>query len=179
MAKKIVVFTGSPRKNGNTDLLAEAFIDGAEESGNEVTRFDVARMEIHGCKDCKYCFKNDGKCRQDDDMQKIYPSLRECDVLVFASPIYWFDISAQIKSAIDRMFCAVGKPFPIKESALLLVCGDSNLAVADGAIKTYQLIADYLKWKDLGIVLQGGANDKGEIAGKEGLEKARELGETI
>jgi multimeric flavodoxin WrbA len=179
MSKKITVLTGSPRRNGNTDLLADAFIEGAKESGNEVFRFDTAAMNISGCLDCKYCFKNNGDCQQKDDMQKIYDALRQSETLVLASPIYWFDFSAQIKLAIDRMYSSIGKVYPIKECALLLVCADTDDAVADGAIATYKSMYSYLKWQNLGVILQTGVSDKGDIKDKDSLVKAKELGKSI
>ncbi|MDR1702536.1 MAG: flavodoxin family protein [Sporomusaceae bacterium] len=179
MAKKITLLTGSPRRGGNTDLLTDAFVKGALESGNEVFRFDTAALNIAACLDCKYCFQHAGECEQKDDMQEIYTALRQSEVLVLASPIYFFDFSAQLKLAIDRMYNSVGRPYPIKECALLLVCADNDASVADGAINTYQAIYSYLNWQNLGIVLQTGVSDKGEITGKDALVKAKKLGESI
>jgi multimeric flavodoxin WrbA len=179
MAKKITVLTGSPRRGGNTDLLAEAFIKGAAAAGNEVFRFDTAALNIAPCVDCKYCFANEGDCQQKDDMQEIYAALRQSDTLVFASPVYWFDFTAQIKLAIDRLYNSVGKQYPIKECALLLACANPDGRVADGAITTYQGICKYFSWQNLGIILQSGVADKGAVNGKDSLVKAKELGESI
>lgn len=179
MAKNILVLTGSPRLHGNTDRLADAFVEGALANHHQVTRFDVGRLSIHGCTGCQYCFSHDGQCRQDDDMQPILKALYEADVLIFASPIYWFDITAQLKAAIDRFYVLATKPAASKSAALLLVCGDTDLAVADGAIQSYQATLAYLQWRDLGVIVAGGVNDKGDIDGKESLAKARALGKSI
>ena len=179
MPHKILVVTGSPMKKGNTNLLADAFIEGAEAAGNKVYRFNAGTAKIKGCIDCKHCFKKDGECKQDDDMQKAYKRLYECDVLVFASPIYFFTISAQIKAFIDRMFCCAGKPFAVKSTVLLTVQEDKDPSVADNAVNTYKSMIGYVGWESLGIVTVAGVNDAGAIAGNPKLDEARKLGESI
>ncbi len=96
MAKKVVVVHCSPRAKGNSSMLADEFIRGAEEAGNQVTRMDVGRASIHGCMACEYCFSHEGACVQDDDMQQLYPALREADVLVYATPMYFYNLPAQL-----------------------------------------------------------------------------------
>ncbi len=179
MAHKILVVTGSPRKKGNTSILADAFVEGAESAGNKVYLFDAGRAKIKGCIDCKSCFKNKGACKIKDDMQDAYKLLRKCDVLVLASPIYFFTISAQIKAFIDRMFCGVVKPFAVKSTVLLTVQEDKDPHVAENAISTYRSIIEYAGWKDLGIIAVPGVNDKGAIRGNPKLEEARKLGASI
>jgi len=164
---------------GNTDLLADAFSQGAEAAGNEVFRFEVGRAQIHGCLDCKFCFANEGRCQQADDMQEAYPHLRECDILVFASPIYFFTLSAQIKAFIDRLFCGVAKPFAVKSTVLLTVQEDKDPAVANNAVNTYKSIINYAGWENLGVVSVPGVFEKGAVAGSDKLEEARELGASI
>ena len=105
MSKKIVILNGSPRKNGNTSALIKAFTEGAESAGNTVTEFFLDGMDIHGCKGCfgghssKEC-----PCVQKDDMDKIYPAVKKCDVIVLATPVYYWNMSGQIRTAIDRLF---------------------------------------------------------------------------
>ena len=105
MPKKIVILNGSPRRTGNTSALVKAFTEGAESAGHTVTEFFLDSMNIHGCKGCfgehssKEC-----PCVQRDDMNKIYPVVRECDVIVLASPLYYWNMSGQIRTAIDRLF---------------------------------------------------------------------------
>ena len=105
MSKKIVVLNGSPRKKGNTSMLVKAFTEGAESAGNTVTEFFLDSMEIHGCKGCfgghssKEC-----PCVQKDDMAQIYPAVKECDVVVLATPLYYWNMSGQIRTAVDRLF---------------------------------------------------------------------------
>lgn len=130
MSKNVVVVTGSPRANGNSEILADAFIEGARQGGNSVTLFHAGRMNIKGCLDCKYCFSHDGECIQIDDMQSIYPSLRKADILAFASPVYWYGLSSQIKAVIDRMFAGCVKPYPITAIALLITYYNDSHASA-------------------------------------------------
>ena len=104
---KIVVLNGSPRKGGNTEIMTQAFAEAARKNQNEVSILDVAPMNIRGCLGCKYCWAHKGECVQKDDMGKVFEALVDADMVVFASPIYWFDITAQMKTVIDRL-CACG-----------------------------------------------------------------------
>ena len=101
MSKKIVVITGSPRKNGNSFAMTEAFIQAAEEKGHSVTRFDAAAMNVGGCHACETCYKSGKACSFDDDFNTIAPAILEADAVVFAMPVYWYSIPAQIKAVTD------------------------------------------------------------------------------
>jgi len=179
MSKNIVVVTGSPRANGNSEILADAFIEGARQSGNSVTVFHAGRMNIKGCLDCKYCFSHEGECIQKDDMQAVYPALCKADILVFASPIYWYGLSSQIKALIDRMFAGCVKPYPITSIALLITFGDIDTNVAAPAISHFQAISHYMDWENIGIITQEGVKEAGEIRGKKSLKDAVDLGAGI
>ncbi len=179
MSKNIIVITGSPRVRGNSDSLAEAFIEGAKESGNNIVRFDAGRMYIRGCNDCRYCFSNDGECVIRDDMQEIYPALYEADILVLASPVYWYGLTAQIKAMIDRMFAGSTRPYPIKSVGLLVVYGDNNERVVEPALLQFHTMCDFLGWKEQFVVMQKSVNAKGDIQKTDALAKARELGKII
>ena len=179
MSKNIVVVTGSPRAGGNSETLADSFIEGARGNGNTVSVFHAGRMNIRGCLDCKYCFSHNGECMQKDDMQDIYPALRQADVLVLASPVYWYGMTSQMKAVIDRMFAGCKKPFPFKSIAMLLVCGDTDIGAAAPAIEHFKAISHYMKWENIGIILQEGVHEPGEICGKLSLSQARDLGKSI
>lgn len=176
---KILVVHGSPRANGNSQALAESFAAGAREAGNEVTIVDVGRKNIAGCKACEYCFKHEGQCVQQDDMQELYPLLRECDTLVYAIPMYFYTWPAQIKAFMDRMFCAIGKPFGIRRAALLVAFEDKDITTADGLVQSYRIATDYCKWENLGEVLVNDVYEVGAIEGNAGLQKAHDLGASI
>lgn len=147
---KILVLNGSPRPAGNTKQMVNAFTAGAQSVGHDVTVFDVCRMNIHGCLACEYCHqKSGGSCVQDDDMQQIYPYLQEAEMLVLASPMYYHNISGQLKCAIDR-FYAPDKPAKLKKIAMILASGSPNMYT--GAEFSYQGdFLDYLKCEGKGI----------------------------
>ena len=122
---KITIFNGSPRKE-NTAAMVEAFKEGAEAAGHTVEVIHVGRMKIAGCLGCEYCHtKGEGQCVQKDDMEKVIPAYKESDMLVFASPIYYFNMTAQMCAAIQRVYC-IGKPVKAKKAALLLSAGSPN-----------------------------------------------------
>ncbi len=179
MAKKILVVHCSPRQGGNSSMLADSFIEGAEAAGNEVKRIDVGHAHIAGCKACEYCFSHEGQCVQQDDMQQFYPLLREYDVLVWATPLYFYNFPAQLRAFQDRMFCQIGSPFSIKATALLLCFEDADATRADPAIASYRVCADYCKLENLGEVIVNSVYEKGAIAGNAGLDQARDLGASI
>ena len=121
MSKKIVVITGSPRKNGNSFAMTDAFIQAAEAKGHSVIRFDAAAMNVGGCHACETCYKTGKACSFDDDFNTIAPAILEADVVVFTMPVYWYSIPAQIKAIIDKLysFCVAGKEIAGKGCALI------------------------------------------------------------
>jgi len=146
----ILILQGSPRANGNTAWMAEEYKKAAEAAGHTVTLVNVAKKKINGCLACEYCHtKGNGTCVQKDDMQELYPLLAEAEVLVLASPIYYFTLSAQIQAPIQR-FYATMKPANVKKTALLL--SSHSPAVYDAAIAEYKSIAAFCGYEDTGIV---------------------------
>ena len=179
---KIVILNGSPRKNGNTAALVREFIKGAEESGNEVVHFQLSDMNIHGCISC-YRGNNSREfpCTQRDDMDKIYPHVRDCNVIVLASPMYYWNISGYLKNCIDRLFALEEGYVNIlrghgRGSVLLMPAFEHDY---DACAFYYKNLAKNLGWKDLGWVLAGGNCMVGDINGKPVLKEAYELGKSI
>lgn len=169
----ILVLNGSPRANGNTAAMCEAFKEGAESAGHKVTVFTVGRMKIAGCLACEYCHtKGNGVCAQKDDMQKIYPAIAEADMLVIASPIYYFTLSAQMQSAIHRFYC-LGQLEKIKKSAMLL--SSESPDVYDGSLAQYKDIIGYYGIKDEGVITAHGSENKSEKKMNEVREFAKRL----
>ena len=182
MGKNIVVLNGSPRRRGNTAALVREFTRGAEEAGHTVTEFFLDGMEIHGCKGCfggrssRAC-----PCVQQDDMSRIYPAVRESDVVVLASPLYYWNMSGQLRTAVDRLFA-----LEEGDGNLLRGCGRASclLMAAEGNgfedVRTYyDHLMEHLRWKNLGHVLAGGNMDTGDIDGKPELQAAYDLGRSI
>ena len=182
MAKKIVVLNGSPRKKGNTSTLVKAFSEGAESAGNTVTEFFLSGMDIHGCKGCFGGHSSrECPCVQKDDMNQIYPAVRDCDVVVLATPLYYWNMSGQLRTAIDRLFA-----LEEGEGNLLRGNGRSSalLMAAEGhgfedVVLYYDHLMEHLKWTNLGHVLCGGVMNVGDIEGRKELDEARELGKSI
>lgn len=173
----IVVLSGSPRKGANTETMCEVFAGSAREAGHIVEVVPVGRMKIAGCLGCKHCFSHDGQCVQKDDMAGVLEKLRGADVVVFASPIYWFDITAQEKAAIDRMYAFGGVGFPFHKVALLL--DSASDGVYDAAIAQYRATCAYCKWDDLGVVCVSGMTERDSMAASPALEQVRELARGI
>ena len=182
MSKKIVILNGSPRRNGNTSALVKSFTEGAESAGNTVTEFFLDSMEIHGCKGCFGGHSSrDCTCVQQDDMAKIYPAVKDCDVVVLATPLYYWNMSGQIRTAIDRLFALEEGDGNLlrghdKSSALLMAAEGHDF---DDVVLYYDHLMEHLRWKNLGHVLTGGNGDVGDIQGKPELQKAYELGKSI
>lgn len=146
----ILILQGSPRAQGNTAWMAEEFQKAASAAGHQVTLVDVAHKKIAGCLACEYCHnKGNGACIQKDDMQDLYPLMAEAEVLVLASPVYYFTMSAQIQAAIQRLYC-VNSPAKVKKMALLLSSYSPD--VYDGAIAEFRDISNYWKVENVGVI---------------------------
>ena len=183
--KKILILNGSPRLNGNTSALIEEFTKGVKLNGNDIIKFDLDRMNIHCCKGCLKGGKNpDSPCSQKDDMDKIYPHYKEADILVLASPMYYWSFSAQLKIFIDRIFAVTeidpNYKTPYKECFMLMAAEGNNDNNSKPVIEYYQSLLNYLGWKDLGYLIAGGVFNIGDIKGEEKfLHKAFEMGKAI
>lgn len=179
MNKKIVVITGSPRKNGNSLAMTEAFIQAAEARGHIITRFDAAMKNVGGCRACETCFKTGKACSFDDDFNNIAPAILEADAVVFTMPVYWYSIPAQIKSVIDKLFSFVvgGKDIAGKECALIACCEEEDMSVLDGVRIPLERSSALMKWKMVGEVLISGVYNVGDIARTNGCKQAAALAE--
>ena len=124
---KIVMITGSPHRHGTSALLADAFIQGAQEAGHTVFRFDAAFQELHPCRACERCHNTDKGCIYKDGMEELNPHLLEADLVAFASPIYYYDWSAQLKLAIDRFYANSTALRTPKKAVLLLTMEDDTM----------------------------------------------------
>ena len=175
----IVILVGSMRKGGNTDLLARRFAEGAAEHNNVVI-ISVADYKVAPCIGCNTCFTREGNaCFNHDDMDMIYEKLSHADVLVIASPVYFYGISAELKAIIDRLHTPMRNSFAIRKLVLLLV-GAANLPnLFDPILLQYQMILDFFHLQDCGKVLVSGVKDKGDIIGHPALDEAYRLGQSI
>ena len=171
---KILVLNGSPHKDGNTTALVSAFQKGAQAAGHEVVVCPVGTMNIKGCLGCEYCHtKGEGTCIQKDDMQKVYPEILSSDMVVFASPIYYFTLSAQLQAAIHRTY-SIDIPQNVKQTALIMSSGD-RFVYGPAITQYYQSIVEYWKVRNAGIFTSAGDDNKSEQKYKELYEFGNSL----
>ncbi len=177
---KILVITGSAHKKGTSSCLADSFIKGAEEAGHEVCRFDAAFKNVHPCIGCDSCQENHQVCVFKDDMQELNPELLKAELVVFVSPIYYYDINAQIKAVIDRFYAnnSVLKGSD-KKAVLMITYGEEAEETAEGSIVSYKSMVDYLEWKNVGIVSAKGCYVLDDIINSEYPKQAYELGKSL
>lgn len=176
---KIVVLTGSPRRNGNTAFLADRFIKGATESGHNVFRFDCASHKIEGCLGCNACGMN-GVCVLKDDFGLVRQHIIDADMVVFVTPMYYFGFSAQLKKVIDRFYVINGKiKGDSKKAAFIMAYANSSPKDAQPMIVHYQTLVDYLGWKDAGQVIAPGMWTAGEVKNTSFADKAYQFGKKL
>ncbi len=185
MKKKILVFTASPRKNGNSAILALEASRAARQAGAAVEVINLARLRINPCRACDRCReKGPGKCVQKDDMQKLYPKLIEAEGLILAHPVYWFTINAQTKLFLDRWYALGGDEYACfrnKKIGLILTYADRDVFSSGGvnALRAYQDIFNYLGAEIMGAVYASAAG-QGQVRKQAGrLEEARALGREL
>lgn len=175
---KILIITGSPRKNGNSGTLADYFTRGAREAGHEVVRFDAAFREVHPCIACNKCGMN-GECVFKDDFEFVRQHIVDADMVVFATPMYYFGISAQIKAVIDRFYAINGSIHVPKKAALLMTYADNSKRKEKAITDHYEVLLDYLGWSDAGRVIAPGVWPVGAVNHTEYPEQAYRLGRSV
>ncbi len=181
MSKKAVIILSSPRKGSNSGTLALAVGAGITEAGGQVETVDLSGLDIKPCLACDACQRNGGKCVQIDGMQTIYPKVIAADILVLATPIYWFNLSAQLKIFLDRCYAiAVGEDniFGKKVIAAALAYGDSDpfISGAVNAIRSLQDICGYTGAAWGGCVYGSGMEREALAKDEELLAQARKMG---
>lgn len=178
---KITVITGSPRRDGNSFAMTDAFIREAEQRGHEVRRFDAAFMNVGGCHACMTCYRTGRACSFDDDFNRMAPAILEADAVVFTMPVYWYSIPAQVKGVIDRLFAFVvgGRPVAGKKCGLIVCCEEHDMTVLDGVRIPMERTARLLQWKMAGEVLIPGVLNVGEIHHTDGCRQAAALVEKL
>ena len=175
---KILILTGSPRKNGNSATLAEHFARGAREAGHEVARFDAAFRKVHPCVACNSCGMN-GPCVFKDDFEFVREHLVAADCVVFATPMYYFGISAQLKAVIDRFYAVNGSIHVPKKAVLLMTYANTAASEAVPISSHYDVLLKYLGWTDAGRIIVPGVWLVGAVNRTEYPERARQLGRSI
>ena len=179
MSKKIVLISTSPRKNSNSEALAEAFARGAAESGNEVETISLRGKDIRFCQGCFACQKS-GKCIIRDDMADIVEKMKLSDVIVFATPIYYYEMSGQMKTLLDRGNPLYSSDYLFRDVYLLSAAAEDEAFVPQRAQNGLEgWIACFEKARLAGTVFAGGVTKAGEIVGHPALAEAFAMGKAI
>ena len=178
MNKKVLIISSTPRKGGNSDKLCDAFAEGAKEAGNKVEKVRISDLKIGYCTGCYACQKA-GKCAIKDDARKVIDKMMAADVIVLASPVYFYSICAQLKALIDRTV-VIYPDLTNKRFYYLLTMADTDRAKFDGPIAALRGFLDcYEGSKEAGMVCADGVYELGAIEGTKFLTEAKKLGKRI
>lgn len=173
---KITVITGSPHKDGTSALLADKFIEGAQQASHEVFRFNAAFEDIHPCLGCDRCGM-DGPCvHQDAIDKKLMSNLLAADLVVFVTPLYYWGMSAQLKTVVDRFYARNSKLHVNKKAILMATAYDAKDWTMSSLTHHYQTLMKYLGWEDIGTVLAVGCGSRPLIERSEFPAQAYQLG---
>ncbi len=176
---KILLISGSPHKAGTTSVLIKAFSRGAESAGHEVYHFNAGEKEVHPCIACEKCHSAVSACVFRDAFDEIRDMLIEADAVVFASPIYYYGLTAQLKAVIDRFYGIDEQLRTAKKTALLLACGDNTMESAECAASPFYGMVDYLGWEIADVIAAKGCYTAEDVVNTEYPEQAYELGRTM
>lgn len=190
--KNILVVVGGGRHNGNTDQLVNAFINGATDAGHSITKISLNQIEVKGCIGCNAC-RHGKSCVQKDGFYELVPKITSADLIVFASPLYFWTISSKLKAFIERFYC-IAEPdanpplgryekYPVKDAALLMTAADDFFWTFEQVVSYYHFaIINYIGFRDQGMVLAGGCGDtngKPQINQTAHLTAAYEFGHSL
>lgn len=177
--KKVLILSGSPRKGGNSDILCDQFAKGAQEAGNKVEKIRVADKKIGYCRACYYCRDHAGECAVKDDMAEVLRKMIEADVIVLASPVYFYSIDAQLKAVIDR---TVARWLEVenKEFYYIVTCADTEKSATLTTLDCFRGYADCVEGaKECGVIYGTGVYEKGKIEGTPAYKNAYEMGRKV
>ena len=179
MSKKVLILSSNPRKGGNSEALAAAFAKGAREAGNQVETVYLREKQYGFCKGCLACLKL-GHCVIKDDAVEIAAKMHDADVLVFATPVYYYSVSGQLKTVLDRANPLFGTDYAFTKAYLLVTAAEGEPETVEGTVKAVQGWVDCFERCELAdTVFAGGVNKIGEINGHPALERAYRVGKEI
>ncbi len=179
MSKKILILSGSPRKGGNSDILCDEFMRGAREAGHQVEKIRVTEKKIAPCLGCYYCAKHDGACVQKDYMADLLQKMINAEVLVLASPVYFYSIDAQLKAVIDR---TVARWLEVKDKELyyIVTMADEAKVSADTTLACFRGYAECVEGAvEKGVIIGNGVYEAGEVRSTPAMEEAYEMGKNV
>ena len=179
MAKKVLILSGSPRMGGNSDLLCDEFLRGAAEAGNEVEKIRVAERKIGYCSACYYCTQSGGVCAKKDDMAELLQRMIAADVIVLASPVYFYSIDAQLKTVIDRTV-ARWTEIKDKEFYYIVTCADAEKEAQERTLECFRGFADCVNGaQEKGVIYGTGVYEPGAIRSTPAFRQAYEMGRSL
>mgnify|MGYP002524152545 CR=1 FL=1 len=179
MGKKILIISGSPRKGGNSDILCDEFMKGAKESGNEVEKICVATKKIAPCSACYYCRDHGGECVRKDDMAGVLQKMIDADVLVLASPVYFYSVDAQLKALIDRTV-ARWTEVNNKEFYYIITMADEECRSADTTLACLRGYADCVEDAvEKGVIIANGVYESGTVKNTPAMDQAYQMGKNV
>ncbi len=179
MNKKVLIISASLRKGSNSEMLAKEFEKGALKAGKEVETISLRDKSIGFCRGCLACLKH-GKCVISDDAVEIAEKMKCADVLVFATPVYYYSVSGQLKTMLDRANPLYGSDYRFTDVYLLATAAEDEKSTVEGAEKAVQGWIDCFERSKLSdVIFAGGVNDAGDIAGHNGLTEAYEAGKNV
>lgn len=179
MNKKVLILSGSPRKGGNSDMLCNEFMRGARENGNDVEKIFLRDKKIGYCTACYYCKESGGECAIKDDMSEILDKMLTADVIVMASPVYFYSIDAQLKTVIDRTV-ARWTQIKNKEFYYIATAAENSKAAAECTIECMRGFASCLEGsKEKGVIYGTGVYEPGVIEATPIVKEAYNMGKSI
>lgn len=176
---KVTVITGSAHKNGTSALLADKFIEGAREAGHEIFRFDAAFETVHPCLACEYCASHNTECVHKDSMEKLNEKLIDADVIVLASPLYYYTVSAQLKAVIDRFHAKNAIIAGNKKAVMLASAYGSDDQTFEALNKMFETSLRFLNWESAGTVYAVGSPVREMLEATDFPNQAYLLGKNI
>ncbi|MDL2271672.1 flavodoxin family protein [Desulfovibrio sp. OttesenSCG-928-I05] len=180
MKKNVLVITGSPRKGGNSDLLANAFAKGAKEAGHDVTIFDAASDPVQPCQACDACWSAGAACVADDGFARLAPLMECADAIVFCGPVYWYSFSSQIKLVIDKLYAFAQTPEKLEANMyLMMVAGDPSPEIFSIVTQEFDSSVKFFGREAAGHLLIPGVYAKDDIRNSDALARAEAFGRNV
>ena len=179
MSKKVLILSGSPRKGGNSDILCDEFLRGAQDAGHKAEKIRVAEKKVAPCSGCYYCSTHGGACVHKDDMADILQKMIDTDVIVLASPVYFYSISAQLKAVIDR---TVARWLEVKDKEFYYITtmADEEKASADTTLACFRGYADCVEGAaEKGVLVACGVYEPGAVRNTSAMAQAYEMGRNV
>lgn len=179
MSKKILVLSGSPRKGGNSDLLCDEFMRGSQKSDNEVEKIFLRDKKIEYCTACYYCRDTGKGCAIKDDMTEILDKMLEADVIVMASPVYFYSIDAQMKTVIDRTVVK-WRDIKNKEFYYIITAAENGSRVTECTLECMRGFAACLDGsKEMGVIYGTGVYEAGAVKNTPAFKEAYNMGLSV